>query len=97
MTTMWDGLNSPAVVIAARPIGPAPTTTTVSPGETCPLSTPTSYAVGTMSANISAASSLTVSGRGYIDVSANGTRTNSAWVPSTRWPRIQPPPAMHCP
>ena len=56
---MWDGLNSRAVMIAARPIGPAPTTTTVSPGGTWPLSTPTSYEVGRMSASISAASSLT--------------------------------------
>ena len=49
------GEKSRAVLIAASPIGPAPTTATVSAGETRPFSTPTSYAVGTMSANIRAA------------------------------------------
>ncbi len=40
---IFDGLNSLAVLIAASPIGPAPTMTTVSPGlAPLPLSTPTS-------------------------------------------------------
>ena len=30
-------------------------------------------------------------------MSANGTRTYSAWVPSIMWPRIQPPPPRHWP
>ena len=37
-----------------------------------------------MSASMRAASSLTVSGSGYTEVSANGTRTFSACVPSMR-------------
>ena len=36
-------------------------------------------------------------GAGWVEVSANGTRTYSAWVPSIRCPRIQPPPPRHCP
>ena len=84
-------------MIAASPIGPVPTTTTVSPGRTRPLRTPTSNAVGVMSDSINAASSETSSGMACSEVSANGTRTNSAWVPSTRCPRIQPPPPRHCP
>ena len=39
---MCPGVNSFAVMIVARPIGPAPTTATVSPGCTPPFSTPTS-------------------------------------------------------
>ena len=35
---------------------------------------------------MSTASSLTPAGTGYVDVSANGTRTYSACVPSIRWP-----------
>ena len=42
MATMWLGLYSRAPVIADRPIGPAPTTATTSPGRTPPASTPTS-------------------------------------------------------
>ena len=42
IATMWPGENSRALSIAASPIGPAPTTATVSPGRTCPLSPPTS-------------------------------------------------------
>ena len=41
-TRMVLGEYSLAVMIAARPIGPAPTMTTVSPGLTPPLRTPTS-------------------------------------------------------
>ena len=41
-TTICRGLNSLAVCTAANPMGPAPTTTTVSPGRTRPLRTPTS-------------------------------------------------------
>ncbi|MED7925932.1 hypothetical protein SMD20_16885 [Nonomuraea sp. LP-02] len=90
-------MNSRAVVMAARPMGPAPTTTTLSPGRIRPLSTPTSYEVGRMSASMSAASSLAPSGSSWVEVSANGTRTYSAWVPSMRWPRIQPPRPRRCP
>ena len=39
----------------------------------------------------------TPSGIRYVDVSANGTRTYSAWVPSILCPRIQPPPPMQRP
>ena len=39
---MYPGLNNRAVVIAASPIGPAPTTTTESPGRTLAIRTPTS-------------------------------------------------------
>ena len=39
---MCPGVCSFAVMIVARPIGPAPTTATVSPGSTRPFSTPTS-------------------------------------------------------
>src|SRR6185369_9663199 len=42
MATMWLGLYSRAVAIAARPTGPVPTTATTSPGRTAPASTPTS-------------------------------------------------------
>ena len=33
-------------------------------------------------------------GTAYSEVSAYGTRTDSAWVPSMRWPKIQPIPPM---
>ena len=42
IATMWLGLNSCAVMIAASPIGPAPMMATTSAGRTVPLSTPTS-------------------------------------------------------
>ena len=42
MATMWLGLKSRAPMMAASPIGPAPTTATTSPGWTRPLRTPTS-------------------------------------------------------
>ena len=54
---MRPGEWSFAVMIAASPIGPAPTIATVSPGSTPPLRTPTSYAVGRMSARNSTCSS----------------------------------------
>jgi hypothetical protein len=38
----WPGENNLDSMMAASPIGPQPTTTTVSPGRTCPFSTPTS-------------------------------------------------------
>ena len=50
-------------MIADRPIGPAPTIATTSPGRTLPLRTPTSYPVGRMSASIRICSS--VHARGY--------------------------------
>ncbi len=53
------GENNFAPVIAESPMGPAPTTATTSPGWTCPFKTPTSYAVGKISASISISSSLT--------------------------------------
>ena len=56
------GVCSCAVMMAASPIGPAPTTATVSPGWTRPLRTPTSYAVGRMSARNSTCSSVNSSG-----------------------------------
>ena len=59
---IFPGVWSFAVMIVARPIGPAPTIATVSPGSTRPLSTPTSYAVGRMSARKSTCSSLSSSG-----------------------------------
>ena len=46
-----------AVIIAARPTGPAPTTATVSPGPTPPFCTPISKPVGRMSARNSTCSS----------------------------------------
>ena len=69
-------------MIVARPIGPAPTIAIVSPGLTRPLRTPTSNAVGRMSARNSTCSSLSPSGTLYTDVSANGTRAYSACRPS---------------
>ena len=56
------GVYSLAVRIAARPIGPAPTIATVSPGATMPLSTPTSKEVGRMSARNSTCSSVRLVG-----------------------------------
>ena len=50
-----------------------------------------------MSASSTASSSSTAAGSGCEDRSANGTRTYSACVPSTRWPRTQPPPPRHWP
>ncbi len=35
---------------------------------------------------------MTLPGTAYSEVSAYGTRTDSAWVPSMRWPKIQPIP-----
>src|SRR5436190_20693029 len=39
-----------------------------------------------------ACSLVTLAGTAYSEVSAYGTRTDSAWVPSIRWPKIQPMP-----
>jgi len=36
-------------------------------------------------------------GHKYIEVSANGIGAYSDCTPSTVWPRIQLPPARHCP
>ena len=51
-----------------------------------------------MSARNSTCSSETPSGTWCTDVSANGTRANSACTPSIRWPKIQPipPTASQC-
>ena len=84
--------HSPVVRMADSPTAPAPTTATVSPGRTRPASTPTSYPVGSESARKMACSLVTFSGTAYSEVSAYGTRTDSAWVPSIRWPKIQPMP-----
>lgn len=46
--TTWLGLNSRAPMMADRPIGPAPTTATTSPGRTPPFRTPTSYPTRTI-------------------------------------------------
>src|SRR6478672_7518744 len=97
IATIWPGVKSCAVMIVASPIGPAPTTATVSPGCTPPFRTPTSYAVGRMSARNNTSSSVRPSGTLYRDVSANGTRANSAWRPSIVWPKIQPPPPVQRP
>jgi len=78
IATIRPGVYSFAVRIAASPIGPAPTIATVSPGETMPLSTPTSYAVGRMSARNSTCSSVSPAGTLYTELSANGTRAYSA-------------------
>ena len=72
--------------------GPAPTMATVSPGLTCPLRTPHSKPVGRMSLSMASASSSAPGGqhdRGWCR--RGGSRTYSAWVPSIRLPRIQPP------
>ena len=79
-------------MIALSPTGPAPMTATTSPGFVRPLRTPISNPVGRMSESITAASSLTPSGSLCSEPSASGTRTYSAWVPSIRWPKIQPIP-----
>ena len=71
-------------MIADRPTGPAPTTATTSPGATRPLRTPISKPVGRMSESVRPASSLTPPGSLYSELSANGVRTYSAWVPSMR-------------
>ena len=81
-------------MIAASPIGPAPTIATVSPGTTPPLRTPTSYEVGRMSARNSACSSAISFGSLCVDVSANGTRANSAWSPLIEVAQ-DPPAAAH--
>jgi len=49
-------------MMAASPTGPAPTTTTVSPGFTRPFFTPISNPVGSMSARNSTCSSVRFSG-----------------------------------
>ncbi len=59
-----------AVIIAASPTGPAPTTATVSPGPTLPFCTPISKPVGRMSARNRTCSSDTPSGTAWTDVSA---------------------------
>ena len=59
---MRAGVKSFAVMIVASPIGPAPTIATVSPGWTPPFRTPTSNAVGRMSARKSTCSSVSPSG-----------------------------------
>ena len=65
---------------------------TTLPGWTRPLRTPISKPMGKMSESMTAASSLTPSGILCREFSAKGTRTYSAWVPSMRWPKIQPMP-----
>jgi hypothetical protein len=97
MAMIRAGVKSVAVMIVARPIGPAPTIATVSPGWTPPLSTPISNAVGRMSARKRTCSSVSSSGTLWTDVSAKGTRANSACSPSIRWPKIQPPPPVQRP
>ena len=91
------GVCSFAVMIAASPIGPAPTIATVSPGSTRPLSTPTSYAVGRMSARNSTCSSLESLGH-LVD---GGVGERHAGVlglqPVDQWPKIQPPPPVQRP
>ena len=42
-------------------------------------------------------SSVRGGGTLYTDVSAKGIRAYSAWTPSIRWPRIQPPPPVQRP
>jgi len=37
------------------------------------------------------------SGSLYVDRSANGIQAYCDCTPSTRWPRIHPPPPRHCP
>src|ERR1700687_3917136 len=91
------GVNSLAVMTADRPIGPAPTIATVSPGLTPPLRTPTSNEVGRMSDRKRTCSSVSPDGTLYRELSANGTRAYSAWRPLIRWPKIQPPPPVHWP
>ena len=87
-----DAPYRPAVAITASPTGPAPTTATTSPGLTCPYWTPISNPVGRMSLSSTPCWLVTPSGTLYTDVSAYGTRTYSAWVPSIRWPKTQPIP-----
>ena len=82
----------PAVAITASPTGPAPITATTSPGFTCPYWTPISKPVGRMSLSSTPCWFVTPSGTLYTDVSAYGTRTYSAWVPSIRCPKTHPIP-----
>ena len=84
-------------MIAERPIGPAPTIGDDVARRDVAVEHADLVAVGRMSATIRTSSSVTPAGTGYVDVSANGTRTYSACVPSIRWPRIQPPPPRHWP
>ena len=87
-----------AVIIAASPTGPAPTTATASPGLTPPFWTPISKPVGRMSARKSTCSSETPSGTGAGRSRRTGTRASSACTPSIRCPKIQPipPSASQC-
>jgi hypothetical protein len=62
IATILLGPYSRAVIIAARPTGPAPTTATTSPGRTLAPRTPTSKPVGRMSDRNSTCSSLSLSG-----------------------------------
>jgi len=62
IATTFLGPYSRAVIIAASPTGPAPTTATTSPGRTLPFWTPTSNPVGRMSDRNSTCSSLSPSG-----------------------------------
>ena len=79
-----DAPYRPEVAITDSPTGPAPMTATTSPGLTPPYWTPISNPVGRMSDSITPCALVTVSGTLYRDVSAYGTRTYSACVPSIR-------------
>ena len=81
-----------AVMTAPRPTGPAPTIATVSPGFVLPLRMPISKPVGRASVRNKTSSSSRPSGTLCTEVSANGTRTYSACVPSMRCPNTQPTP-----
>ena len=73
--------KSQAHLAAMMPTGPAPKTTTVSPGWMPPISAPW-YPVGTTSVSITASSGSIHSGMTVGLTSAYGTRTYSACPPS---------------
>ena len=73
-----------------RPVGPAPMTATVSPAWIS-ASSAAQKPVERMSPAKRADSSETAAGMGVRPFSARGTRTYSAWPPSMRQPRAQPP------
>ena len=64
MATTWAGLKSRAPIMAERPMGPAPDDGDHVAGRTWPLSTPTSYPVGRMSASMRMSSSADPVGHG---------------------------------
>ena len=92
------GVCSFAVMIAASPIGPAPTIATVSPGLDAAVED--ADLVGRRQ-DVGEEQHLLVGQRRpgpcRREVSANGTRAYSAWRPSIRWPKIQPPPPVQRP